>query len=285
MILLTGITGNVGGATATSLTQQGMKFRALVRSPEKVKPEIANNNEIVNADLSDAAKTQAALDGVTQLLLVTPNNDQQSALERSVVDLAVAAGVKQIVKISSIEAGPEAVAPVAKLHFETEQHISANVERAVFLRPTFYMQTLFTMAQPVKTANVLPLPLGETAISMIDVRDIGRAAARVLMNPAEFAGAYPITGTSPTSLKDVANTMSKVLDREVKYVDLPDAAYREQLNKVLASQWHVDAICSLFGEIKAGALNHDFPNVADISGAQATTLEQFLADHRQVFTA
>jgi len=78
--------------------------------------------------------------------------------------------------------------------------------------------------------------------------------------------------------------MSTALDREIKYVDLPDAAYREQLNKVLASTWHVDAICTLFEEIKAGALNHEFPKVSEISGNVATTLEQFIVDHSSVFT-
>ena len=35
MILLTGITGNNGGATATALLEQGVKFRALVRDLDK----------------------------------------------------------------------------------------------------------------------------------------------------------------------------------------------------------------------------------------------------------
>ncbi len=35
MILLTGITGNNGGATAQALLDQGVKFRALVRDLDK----------------------------------------------------------------------------------------------------------------------------------------------------------------------------------------------------------------------------------------------------------
>ena len=35
MILLTGITGNNGGATARALLKKGVKFRAIVRDTEK----------------------------------------------------------------------------------------------------------------------------------------------------------------------------------------------------------------------------------------------------------
>ena len=35
MILLTGITGNIGGATARALLAKGVRFRALVRDPGK----------------------------------------------------------------------------------------------------------------------------------------------------------------------------------------------------------------------------------------------------------
>jgi len=91
MILLTGITGNVGGATAANLTAEGVKFRAIVRSPEKVKPTIAAVNEVVEGDLGNQADVSAALEGIDRMLLVTPNNDQQATLEKSVVDLAVAA--------------------------------------------------------------------------------------------------------------------------------------------------------------------------------------------------
>ena len=200
MILLTGITGNVGGATAARLTQHGVNFKALVRSPEKLNSEVAHHCEVVNGDLGDADSVAAALEGVERMLLVTPNNEKQAELERSVVDLAAKAGVSQIVKISSIEAGPDAVAPVAKLHYEGEQYMREHIAHPVFLRPTFYMQTLFTIAQPIKSVGMLPMPLGDTSISMIDVRDLGIAAANMLVDLEMQRGKFPVTGSKPMAL-------------------------------------------------------------------------------------
>lgn len=285
MILLTGVTGNVGGATAAALTKIGLNFRALARTPDKVQPDISLRNEIIPGDLADVSVMREILQGVDRMLLVTPNGTEQAVLEKSVVDLATQAGVKQVVKISSIEAGPEAVAPVARLHYEVEQYMDGGIPHAAFLRPTFYMQTLFTMAQPIKTAGVLPLPLGDTKISMVDVRDLGQAAANILADDEYRDGVFPVTGTVPTSLTDIAATMSTVLGREIKYVDLPEQAYRDQLNQVLDDDWRIDAICTLFEEIKAGALDHEFPCIDTITGKVAITLEEFITDHKHVFSS
>lgn len=283
MILLTGVTGNVGGATASELNKRGVRFRAVVRTPDKVKPDISMQNEIIPGDLADVSVMKQALEGVDRMLLVTPNGEQQAVLEKSVVDLAASAGVQQIVKISSIEASPTVEAPVAKLHYEVEQHIKSVIPHGAFLRGTFYMQTLFTMAQPVKTANVLPLPVGDARICMMDVADVAKAAAKMLTDEEYCSGEFPISGVGPISLTEVAATMSSVLGREIKYVDMPDAAYRETLDKVLDDKWRVNAICTLFQEIKAGAIDHDFPNVSEITGEEAISLEQFLQDHKHIF--
>ena len=51
MILLTGTTGNNGGATATALLNKGIKFRALVRDPDKASDWAAKGVELVKGDL------------------------------------------------------------------------------------------------------------------------------------------------------------------------------------------------------------------------------------------
>ena len=55
MILLTGITGNIGGATARALLAKGVKFRALVRDAAKAATWAEQGVELVRADLEDAA--------------------------------------------------------------------------------------------------------------------------------------------------------------------------------------------------------------------------------------
>ena len=62
MILLTGITGNNGGATARALLEKGVKFRALVRDPDKASDWADKGVELVKGDLPDATKKGTLLE-------------------------------------------------------------------------------------------------------------------------------------------------------------------------------------------------------------------------------
>ena len=58
MILLTGITGNNGGATATALLANGVTFRALVRDLDKAAEWADKGVELVKGDLEDPASVR-----------------------------------------------------------------------------------------------------------------------------------------------------------------------------------------------------------------------------------
>ena len=70
MILLTGITGNNGSATATALLDKGEKFRALVRDLDKAADWAAKGVELVQGDLNDPASVRAAMEGIDSAVLI-----------------------------------------------------------------------------------------------------------------------------------------------------------------------------------------------------------------------
>ena len=124
MILLTGATGRVGSAAAKALARVNIPFRALVRDPDKAAfdPDAA---EIVQGDLNDPAIVEQALQGVSRALIVMGNHPDQAKLERQFASLAADGGVSHLVKVSSMEAAPDATATLPKNHYDTEQHIAS----------------------------------------------------------------------------------------------------------------------------------------------------------------
>ena len=113
MILLTGATGRVGTAAAKALMQMGELFKAMVRSPEKLAVS-GPNMQVVTGDLADAAAVEEAVAGATRALIVLGNHPDQATLERRFSEQAVSAGVRHLVKVSSMEASPEATAVLPK---------------------------------------------------------------------------------------------------------------------------------------------------------------------------
>ncbi|MGB1958720.1 MAG: SDR family oxidoreductase, partial [Luminiphilus sp.] len=73
MILLTGATGRVGSSAAKALSRAGVRFRALVRDPDKVAFD-SDGVEVVQGDLSDSAIVEQALQGISRALIVMGNH-------------------------------------------------------------------------------------------------------------------------------------------------------------------------------------------------------------------
>ena len=101
MILLTGITGNIGGATARALLAKGVRFRALVRDPGKAAAWTDKGVELVQGDIEDAAAVKRALAGVDRALLVMPNGETQERAELAFTRTAKQAGLAWLIKLSS----------------------------------------------------------------------------------------------------------------------------------------------------------------------------------------
>lgn len=274
MILLTGATGRVGSAAGKALARAGVPFRVLVRDPAKLAfdPDAA---EIAQGDLSDPAIVKQVLHGVSRALVVMGNHPEQSKLERQFASLAADAGVSHLVKVSSMEAAPDATATLPKNHYDTEQHIAALDVDWTFLRPNYYMQNMLMYAGAIARTNSFALPLGTAKTAMIDARDVGEVAAVVLTGEGHVGQAYRLTGPAMMDFHEVAAHMSAVLARPVSYVAQSPEAFREVLGQFIQSAWQLDAVCELFAEIAAGSLEEQTSTTADLLGRPAIDLETF----------
>ena len=274
MILLTGGTGRVGSAAAKALARANIPFRALVRDPDKVAfdPDVA---EIVQGDLNDPAIVEQALRGVSRALIVMGNHPDQAKLERQFASLAADGGVSHLVKVSSMEAAPDATATLPKNHSDTEQHIASLGLYWTFLRPNYYMQNMLMYAGSIARTNSFALPLGTAKTAMIDSRDVGEVAAVVLTGEGHAGQAYRLTGPAMMDFHEVAARMGTVLERPVSYVAQSPEVFREVLGQFIQSVWQLDAVCELFAEIAAGSLEEQHSTTADLLGRPAVDLETF----------
>src|ERR1700710_2929856 len=73
MFLVMGITGKVGGATATHLLARGETVRALVRDRAKAERWADRGVELVDGDWNDAAAVERALYGVDGAFVMLPS--------------------------------------------------------------------------------------------------------------------------------------------------------------------------------------------------------------------
>ncbi|MEO8444771.1 MAG: SDR family oxidoreductase [Gammaproteobacteria bacterium] len=285
MLLLTGVTGKTGGASAQALLKKGVPLRAIVRNAEKAAALKAAGVELVIGDVTDKAVLEKAMVGVDKAFMTMPNGEKQLELEKQFIDVAKQAGVKHIVKMSSMEAVANAKAPIPKIHYASEQYLQGSGLDWTMIKPNFFMQNFLGSAGTIKEQGKFFLPMGEGKTAMADTRDIGACVAVVMTAPGHAGQMYEITGPEVLSFADAAARFSKVLGRKIEYVHVPMPAYRQTLARFLTNEWHLNAVCELFQEIADGHDLHITDTVQKLTGKPATSLEQFVRDHQAAFTA
>jgi uncharacterized protein YbjT (DUF2867 family) len=238
-ILVTGSTGTIGSQVLNFLDGHGAEVRALTRSPEKA--HFPAGMTAVKGDLSDIDSVRAALDGVSTLFLLAPNAPDELTQAMLTLNAARDAGVTGIVYLSVFKG--EAYADVP--HFVSKTTVERMVEAcdlpATILRPAYFIQNDLRQKEALLGGGVYGMPVGARGISMVDIRDIGEAAASELLR-RERASAplpretYELVGPDALTGDALAALWSDVLDRPVRYAG-DDLDGLEQRLKAFGPAW------------------------------------------------
>ncbi len=283
MILLTGATGKTGSATAKALNERGIKFRALIRNEEKREEIESLGGEVVIGSIENKEAVDQSMVDIEAALILLPNSENQLSLEKQLVDSAKQAGANRVVKMSSIEATPDATSPIPKLHLESEEYIKQSGLSWTMIKPNFYMQNLLASAGTIKDQGKIFLPMGEGKTGMIDTTDVGKVLAKVLSEDGHESMNHEITGPEILSFYEVAEIFSQGLGKQVDYVDVPLGAYKETLGQFLTNQWHLDAVIDLFKGIADGGIEEKTDTYSELMGESPKSLSEFISENTFIF--
>jgi uncharacterized protein YbjT (DUF2867 family) len=283
MIFITGITGRVGSSAARHLLKNGLGVKGLTRDSAKANDLAAIGADIVVGDISDNVVVKSALQGVTTVLLVTGNGPHQLEAECLIARESVVAGVKHIVKISSMEASPTATAPIPATHYKIEKYIEKTGLIYTFLRPNFFMQNLMLFAQSIKMSDQFSLPLGKAKTGIIDAEDVGEIAGRIASIIPQESSVRKLTGEVLLDFHEVADLISKELGKLVTYNEQSHDDFHALLTNTIPSPWHIEAVSLLFKEIANGALESTANDAQDILGRPLNDVRDFVARHKSAF--
>ena len=272
VILVTGATGNQGGAVARSLLQQGQKVRALTRNPANAEALRNLGAEVVIGDLTDRASLDRALQGEKRAFLVVTFFEAglEAELTQGIVmaDAAKAAGVEQLVFSSVGSAHRRTGIP----HFETKRKVEQHIEKlgipTTILRPTAFMEN-FRLYWAPSPQGILMLPFHpDTKLQLVAVQDIGTFAAAAFLRPDEFIDqAIDLAGDELT-MPEVAGHLSRAMGRTVKFQPIPDDQAEAAVGQDFAFMFR------WFNEV---GYNADIPDLPERWGIPLTTFEDLVA--------
>ena len=230
LVLVTGATGNQGGAIAGELLAAGWPVRAMTRKPdgETARGLAAKGAEVVRGDLDDEASIRSAMKGAWGAVAV------QNTWEAGVVGeeeqgkrfarVAKDAGLQHLLYQSVGSAHRNTGIP----HFDNKWRIEQTIRELdipswTVLRPVFFMENLLSpwFKPYIQQGNLAIGMKPDTRLQMIAVSDIGKYGYKSLERHAELNGrAIDLAGDELTG-PEAAAILSQVTGRKISFYQVP----------------------------------------------------------------
>ncbi len=288
-ILVLGPTGNVGSALTPRLTAMGADVRVLVRDePSEASKAQALKDagvEVFYGDLNDLDTLHASFKGVDKVFMLIAPGPKGGAMASNAIAAAKQSGNPHVVNLSVAKAAPNHPSRFGREHGETDIELMESGLPYTFVRAIYFMQNTLPAAQTVASQGAIYMPMKNGKVGIIDARDVAEAVAMVLTSDGQEGKSYLLTGPDSISIQGVADTLSKVLGKEVKYVDVPPEAAKEAMLGVGIPEWIADGIIETAGALSEGLGDYTTDDFEKLTGHPARSYETFAHDFAQAFTS
>ncbi len=236
VILVTGSTGQQGGAVARELLAAGHKVRAMTRKPdsESAAKLVALGAEVVQGDLDDASSLQRAVEGAWGVFAVQntweAGVDGEEEQGKRIAEISREQGVQHFVYTSVGSAHRETGIP----HFDNKWRVEETVRSVGFpshtiLRPVFFMENLVSpWFKPYIDEGNLAIGIKpDTSLQMVAVADIGKYGRTAFEKHEQLNGrAIDFAGDEMT-MPEAAKIIGQASGKQVGFLQVPIEQVRE----------------------------------------------------------
>jgi len=263
-VLVTGATGQQGGAVAAALLARGHRVRAFTRKPASAGALAARGAEIINGDLGDPATLVEAARGVDAVFLMGNSFEAGPAAEAAqgiaAVDALARAGAAHVIYSSVGSADRHTGIPHFDSKYEVERRLAGSGLRHTIVAPAAFMENLISpwgIGPLLGGTLAMALP-ADRPLQQVALADVGRFVAAVAERRQELAGRrIDIAGDAPTGTA-MATAFARAMGRPVAHTEIPLAAMRAQ-NLELATMFEWFDRVGYSADI--AGLRREFPEV------------------------
>ena len=287
-IAVVGATGNTGRAVVKELKALGQNPVCVVRNADKAREVLGADAKIAVAELTDRAALEKALAGVESVFVVTGHNPGMVEQQNNVLDAALKAGTKYLVRVGGgrAVAVADSESVVGRGHAAIEQKLRDSGIKWVILRPGLFMQNVLGQAASIKNDSKMVMSFAkDMPVALIDVRDTGAVGARILLDPAPHAGKiYEFTGKL-TSHGEFAEVFSQALGRPIAYVGITPEQAEQGMKSRGMPDWLVAHLVTIAKLGASGGFSTENTTlIHDLVKRDPITTKQYVEDHKALFS-
>jgi len=263
---VTGATGNIGSVVLETLAAHEVDV-------------VAGSSS--NCDFRDDEQVAKALHGVDSVFLLIPFTEHMVEWGERIVRAAAGAGVRFILRLSGLAATPDSDSAMGRLHGQIDVAVRESGVPYCVLRANAFMQNFSGLYSGMMRNGVVRLPEASARLNFVDTRDIGEAAARILLLPLQHTGkTYDLDGPDALSNADACRIIKDAVGIPLEYRAIPPERANTNYREFGMPEWKIDVLDSLAGFIRDGGAERRSGTLQQLLQRQARTFEQFARDYR-----
>ncbi|MFI6026182.1 NAD(P)H-binding protein [Amycolatopsis magusensis] len=275
-ILVTGAAGTVGRHVVGQLLAAGADIRAMSRNPAEAGLPVGV--DVVEGDLLEPESLRPALAGVDKMYLFPV-----AATAKECVDIAVQAGVRRIVVLSSdaVNTQYEIAGDSVDDHLMVENAVEAAGVEWTFLRAVAFASNALFWAHSIAAEGVVRTAYPLAAQALVHEADIAAVAVTALLRDGHAGGKYTITGPAAITQVEQVRTIGEAIGRDIRFEEMtPDEKFAEMVQYLPE-----DSVKMILGYF---AIAVDTPDavtsvVEEVTGRPARTFAEWAADNAASF--
>lgn len=240
MIVVTAPTGLIGHQVLNNLLDSDEPIRVIVRDPSRLPTHTRERVEVVQGSHGDIDVVTRAFAGADSVFWLVPPDPHAASVEAAYVDFSRPAceafksqGVKRVVGISALGRGTAVAGNAGYVTASLAMDdliASTGVSYRALTMPSF-MDNIIRQAGAIKSQGMFfdTIP-GDLKLPTCATRDIASAAARLLLDHSwDGHGSVAVLGPEDLSPNDMAQIMSEVLGKPVRFQQIPREALKARL--------------------------------------------------------
>lgn len=246
VILVTGATGNQGGAVASQLVASGWRVRALIRDPDKPvsRSLVWKGIELIEGDLDNPLSVGRALRGAYGVFCVLSWSEGGIEKEirqgKNIADTAKASGVKHFIYSSVGGAERSTGIPHFDSKWQIERYVHGLGLPATVFRPVFMM---YNFKGPEMQSSILKGTLTmalkpDRPLQMLAADDMGIFVNLAFENPSDYVGKSIELAGDELTMPQAAEVFTRVLGRPVRFAEQPiEQVIRINRESAIVMEW------------------------------------------------
>jgi uncharacterized protein YbjT (DUF2867 family) len=264
MIVVTTPTGTIGRQVLENILDSGQPIRVITRDPAHLPAQTRQRVEVVQGSHGDSDIVNQAFTGAGSVFWVVPPAPHATNVEAAYLDFTRPAcgalrrhGVKRVVGVSALGRGVAINAGLVTASLAMDDLIaSTGVSYRSLTLPSF-MDNILRQVEPIKTQGMFFLPISaDRKLPTCATRDIAAVAARLLLDPSwRGQDSVAVLGPEDLSFNDMAQIMSQVLGKPVRYQQIPSDAYKARLTGFGMSDAMAQGVIDMMAAKNAGLDN------------------------------